>query len=159
MATLAEESPVPISRSFPWSRSDISTSTPKTRGHTLTLARHEPPLDYAVMTEGSAFPAGWVRFNNALKGYVFSMLVPGGQEPAPPHSDPRQAVPGWVGAHTLRTIHPIPEDLSGDMLAAAPAMLALLKQVRALMDEDGLQLPGLDLDDVDHVVAIAEGRA
>jgi hypothetical protein len=44
------------------------------------------------------------------------------------------------------------------MLAAAPAMLALLKQLRSLLEENELQLPGLDLDDVEHVVAIAEGR-
>lgn len=157
MAMLGEESLDPMSRLLPWS-AVASAPTTRDRRHNLPSARREAPLDYAVMTEGSAFPAGWVRFNKTLEGYVFSMLVPGGQEPAPPHGDPRQAVPAWVGAHSLRAIRPIPEDLTGDMLAAAPAMLALLKQLRSLLEENELQLPGLDLDDVEHVVAIAEGR-
>ncbi|HEY1991210.1 MAG TPA: hypothetical protein VGH71_02025, partial [Gammaproteobacteria bacterium] len=110
------------------------------------------------MTEGSAFPAGWVRFNEDLDGYAFCSLLPGREAAAGSYSDPQHAVPAWVGRHVLRAIHPIPEELTGDMLAAAPAMLAVLKQVRALLAQDQSRLPGMDLDDLDHVLAIAEGR-
>jgi len=34
----------------------------------------------------------------------------------------------------------------------------MAQQMRALMEEYGEKLPGLDPDDIDHVVAMAEGR-
>ena len=110
------------------------------------------------MTGDSHFPAGWVRFDLTQQGYVFTTMMPGRQGDGHVHSSPEQAVPAWVGAHTLKKIHPIPEDVTGDMIAAAPAMLELLKQVRTLLDEHGDRLPGLDPDDIDHVLAVAEGR-
>lgn len=127
-------------------------------GYNLNVAGREQPLDYAVISEGSAFPAGWVRFDNSLAAYVFSSLLPGRQIPAAAHADPEQAVPAWVGAYALKAIHPIPEDVTGDMLTAAPAMLALLKQLRTILIQEESRLPGLDLGDLDHVLDIADGR-
>lgn len=144
---------------LPWTgRSLLAASTTGTWGDEVGPGRRGVPLEYAVMTQHSAFPAGWVRFNAELDGYAFCSLLPGREAVAGAYSDPQHAVPAWVGKHVLRVIHPIPEDLSGDMLAAAPAMLALLKQVRALLAKDESRLPALDLDDLDHVLAIAEGR-
>lgn len=127
-------------------------------GHDVNVARRDAPLDYAVMTGSSAFPAGWLRFNAELEGYTFCSLLPGREAAASTYADPQHAVPAWVGAYVLRAIHPIPEEFTGDMLAAAPAMLAVLKQLRALMAEDESRLPELDLDDLDRVLAIAEGQ-
>jgi hypothetical protein len=115
-------------------------------------------MDFSVMTGDSAFPVGWVRFDVTLQGYVFTTVMPGRQGDGHVHASPERAVPSWVGAHTLKKIHPIPEEVTGDMIAAAPAMLELLKRVRALMDEHGEKLPGLDPDDIDQVLAIAESR-
>lgn len=130
-----------------------------TREHDVNMARRDTPLDYAVMTEESGFPAGWVRFNKTLEGYVFSTLLPGRWGSGTVHAEPGEAVPTWIGSHTLKAIHPIPEELTGDMAAAAPAMLAILKQVQAVLAQGDLVLPGVDLDDLEHVLAIAEGRS
>ena len=158
MATVGEKSRDSTSRSFSLNLTEGCTAQSiENWGYNLNVAGREAPLDYAVITEGSAFPAGWVRFDKSHEAYVFSTLLPGRQIPAAAHADPEQAVPAWVGAYILKAIHPIPEDVTGDMLAAAPAMLAILKQVRALMAEDESRLPGLDLDDLEHVLGIAEG--
>jgi len=160
MAMTGQRSRYPASwRSLLWScRDDSAMLDPRNWGQSLTVARHDGPLDYSVMTGDSAFPAGWVRFDASHQGYVFTTVLPGHQGDGRVHANPERAVPAWVGAHTLKKIHPIPEHVTGDMIAAAPAMLELLKQVRALMDEHDEPLPGLDPDDIDHVVAVAEGR-
>ena len=124
----------------------------------MDLAGGETPLDYAVITERSAFPAGWVRFSKYLGGYVFNALSWGEATTGAVHADPKQAVPLWVGPHSLKKIHPIPENITGNMQAAAPAMLALLKQIHALMSHTDVSLPGLDLEHLERVLAIAEGR-
>ena len=159
MAVVGENPPCPFGlRYLAWSRQgSLAVSHTSNRGHDVTTPQCRLPLDYAVMTEGSCFPAGWVRFNEVLAGYVFSTLLPGCWGSGSVHDEPGEAVPDWIGAHRLKAIHPIPQDLTGDMMAAAPAMLALLKQVRGLL-EQGTQLPGIDLDDLDHVLDVAEGR-
>lgn len=159
MATPGEKTSRPIGPSLSWQLMEAgSAHAIENWGYNLNVAGRDVPRDYAVITEGSAFPAGWVRFDKARQAYVFSTLLPGRQIPAAVHADPEQAVPPWVGAYSLKAIHPIPEEVTGDMLAAAPAMLAMLKQVRALMAQDESRLPELDLDDLDHVLAIAEGN-
>lgn len=159
MATPAEKTGS-LSSAFSWHHAEgPAAHVIENWGYNLNVSRHDTPLDYAVITEGSAFPAGWVRFDKTRQAYVFSTLLPGRQIPAAVHADPEQAVPAWVGAYALKAIHPIPEEVTGDMLAAAPAMLAVLKQVRMLLAQDESRLPGLDLDDLDHVLAVAEGQA
>ena len=139
-------------------RDDPALPDPRNWGPILTLAWRDAAMDFSVMTGDSAFPVGWVRFDLTQQGYVFTTLMPGRQGDGHMHSSPERAVPAWVGVHTLKKIHPIPEDVTGDMIAAAPAMLELLKQVRTLLDQQGDRLPGLDPDDIDHVLAVAEGR-
>ena len=159
MTTPAEETGS-LSGSLSWHLAEGSSAHAiENWGYNLNVARRDAPLDYAVITEGSAFPAGWVRFDKTQQAYVFSTLLPGRQIAAAVHADPEQAVPAWVGAYALKAIHPIPEEVTSDMLAAAPAMLAVLKQVRMLLAQDESRLPGLDLDDLDHVLAVAEGQA
>ncbi|HSN18701.1 MAG TPA: hypothetical protein VLV87_10910 [Gammaproteobacteria bacterium] len=159
MITPGEKTREAIRRSSSWRADDGAPHTIENWGYNVNVPSRDVPLDYAVITEGSAFPAGWVRFDRNRQAYVFSTLLPGRQIPAAVHADPEQAVPAWVGAYRLKAIRPIPEEVTGDMLAAAPAMLAVLKQVHALMAQDESLLPGLDLEDLSHVLAVAEGRA
>ncbi len=114
------------------------------------------PVDYAVMIPASSFPVGWVRFSAALDGYTFNTLMPGRDASGSVHSEPAQAVPSWVGAHRQRKIQPIPESVTGDMMAAAPEMLDLLKKVQALIDA-GIDV-ALDGVYLEQVIAKAEGR-
>ena len=107
------------------------------------------------MTPDSGFPAGWVRFDASRDGYLFVPLLPGHDNSESPVPEPQDAVPGWVGTHRLRKIHPIPEDVTGDMMAAAPDMLMLLKQLREILDAAGSPV---DLIRLDLVIAKAEGR-
>src|SRR5882724_8188722 len=118
-------------------RDDPAMPDPRNWGPILTVAWRDAAMDFSVITADSAFPAGWVRFDIGLQGYVFTTVMPGREGDGHAHTSPERAVPAWVGAHTLKKIHPIPEDVTGDMIAAAPAMLELLKQMRALMEEYG----------------------
>jgi hypothetical protein len=146
----------PDTRSMPWSGLAAaapgrweSASAPDERAPTS-------PLDYAVMIPASSFPVGWVRFSAAHDGYTFNTLMPGRDASGEVHAEPEQAVPAWVGAHRLRKIHPIPESVTGDMMAAAPEMLGLLKKVQALIDA-GIDV-ALDGVYLEQVIAKAEGR-
>lgn len=112
--------------------------------------------DYAVMTPASGFPAGWVRFDPLSQSYVFTSLLGGSEHSGRVHSEPGEAVPTWVGLHRLRKIQPIPETATGDMMAAAPEMLELLKKVQLLIDA-GLEI-AVDGIYLSQVIARAEGR-
>jgi len=113
-------------------------------------------VSYAVITPGSGFPAGWVRYDAARRGYFFTTLENGRGVQTAPAAEPAQAVPGWVGAYRLRRIHPIPEEVTGDMIAAAPRMLEALKRLHDAL-EAGL-VPALDREELGGLIAMAEGR-
>ena len=125
-------------------------------GHILDVTDQAPRPGYAVLTPDSLFPAGWVRFDRARGGYLFCTLQPGRAAGTTPAPAPAQAVPDWVGPHRLRKIHPLPEHLTGDMLAAAPRMLETLKGVYAAL-EAGTP-PPLDREQLGALIAMAEGR-
>jgi hypothetical protein len=134
--------------------SETRASFPATWDYSVAADQKASVPDYAVMTAGSAFPAGWLRFDPAREGYVFSTLLASAGGDA--HAEPDDAVPGWIGLHRLRKIHPIPETLTGDMMAAAPEMLLLLKMMQSLVDA-GANI-GLDGIHLREIIARAEGR-
>jgi hypothetical protein len=113
-------------------------------------------VSYAVITPGSGFPAGWVRYDAVRRGYFFTTLQAGRGGHATPAPHPEQAVPEWIGTYRLRRIHPIPEDVTGDMIAAAPRMLEALKRLQGAL-EAGLPSP-LGPAELGALIAMAEGR-
>ena len=127
-----------------------------TRGRRLDATAQAAQVSYAVITPDSGFPAGWVRYDAARAGYFFTTLEKGRGGHATPAAHHEQAVPEWIGAYRLRRIHPIPEDVTGDMIAAAPRMLDALKRLQGAL-ETGLASP-LDPEELGALIAMAEGR-